>query len=105
MAGKDESSSAFQYGIDFLGIFFIKIFRVVSLRDLWGGSPLKCSRMMVLLLYLVDFCLSTGTNLLMYNVFFEVFYPDDLLVQRSHPLLKGLGDLTLQGSSWENIGH
>lgn len=52
---------------------------------------------MVFLLYFVDFGLRTGTDLLMYYVFFEVLLADDLLVQRSHPLLKDLGDLTLQG--------
>jgi len=59
---------------------------------------------MILLLYLVDFGLGTGTDLLMYNVFFEVFFSDDLLVQRSHPLLKGLAELTLLISS-RDIGR
>jgi len=55
--------------------------------------------MMVLFLYLVHFGLGTGTDLLMYNIFFEVFFADDLLVQRSHPLLKDLAELNLLGSS------
>lgn len=86
--------------IYFLGIISATTFRVGFLRNLGGGPPLNCGCMMVLLLYLVDFGLCTGTDLLMYHVFFEVFFADDLLVQRSHPLLKDLGDFTLQ-CSWD----
>jgi hypothetical protein len=75
------------YGKYFLGIIFAATFRDASLRDLAGGPPLDCGCMMILFLYLVDFGLCTGTDLLMYYVFFEVFFSDNLLIQRSHPLL------------------
>jgi len=90
--------------IYFLGIISATTFRVGSLRDLAGGFPLNCGCMMILLLYLVDFGLCTGTDLLMYYVFFEVFFADDLLVQRSHPLLKGFAELTLLGRT-RDIGY
>jgi hypothetical protein len=90
-------------GIYFLGIIFTTTLRDASLRDLGGSPPLNCGCMMILFLYLVDLCLSTGTDLLMYYVFFEVFFSDDLLVQRCHPLLEDLGDFTLQCSL--DLGH
>ena len=67
-------------GIYFIGIIFATTFRNGSLRDLAGRPPLDGSCMMILLLYLVDLGLCTGTDLLMYHVFFEVFFADDLLV-------------------------
>lgn len=92
-------------GIYFLGIIFATTFRNGSLRDLAGGPPLDGSCMMILLLYLVDLGLGTGTNLLVYYVFFEVFFADYLLVQRSHPLLEDLGDLTLQHFICWDLSH
>ena len=90
------------YGIYFLGIIFATTFRYGSLRDLAGRPPLDCGCMMILLLYLVYLGLCTGTDLLMYYVFFEVFLADDLLVQRCHPLLEDLGDFTLQQCICDN---
>lgn len=89
-------------GIYFLGIILATTFRYGSLRDLAGCPPLDCGCMMILLLYLVDLCLGTGTDLLVYHVFFEVFLADDLLVQRSHPLLENLGDLILKQRICDN---